>query len=440
MSDFRKIAAEALKRANKTKKGLNEGVVYPDNASERMHPKLEEDLVNRTHSLGKHPVFPEGDESSFEEKIMGERFSEVTKRYKRAFDVDQINNQQVISDCLELLYETMGLEAKHKKALQKLAVEMIREEFQMDDDVVEIKAELVNDVTLIGTKKNPKPVEVQLEFKNHDEMVNATEEVYKRRFMNAMIQGAAKKCHHMFHMVEEELTDLDPRLPNKYAKLMAGADYAMYILPAVFEQGVGNNVDAKDKTNVINGGIVRVQFANKSNPKPVIHAQALTFPVLIHELTKGIMELMSGHGLPKKKKLGEYVINKADFLAAEPWDMRIGPAIWSRFTNAIEPDDFHLKHHIYSELAALPVREFNMKMREIMAGTKEGKKIIKKIVDEVNTGLKEDEFNEAIGAVSNVEPTNEISDSEKEVGFNFEDLFKDENSDESEGFGFEELL
>ena len=81
MIDYKKIAEEALKKANKGKQ-LNEGVVYPEGMAERMHPKLEEDLVKRTHSLGAHPIFPEGDESSFEEKIIGKRFNEVTNRLK----------------------------------------------------------------------------------------------------------------------------------------------------------------------------------------------------------------------------------------------------------------------------------------------------------------------------------------------------------------------
>ena len=32
---------------------------------------------------------------------------------------------------------------------------------------------------------------VEMQFKNHDDMVNATGEIYKRRFLNAMTQGAA---------------------------------------------------------------------------------------------------------------------------------------------------------------------------------------------------------------------------------------------------------
>lgn len=439
MSDKRKLIEDALRKAKSgnigsvEKKTLNESVVYPEGLAERMHPQLEDELANRKHSLGKHPIFPESDESSFEEKIMGERFNEVAKRYKRAFDVDTINPNTVAKTMMPMVYETMGIEAKHKKELEELAVRMIREEYDMGEDVVEIHAELTPNINMVGTKKNPKPMAVEMEFKNHDEMVNANEEVYKRRFLNAMIQGASKKCNHMFHMVDEELTDLDPRLPNKYAKMMSAADYTYYLVP--------------DLNSAVNGGVVRVQFPTKDNPKAVIYAQAMVFPVLIHELVKGVMELISAHGLPKNKQIGEYVINKADFLAAEPWDMRLGPGLWERFTHMIEPDDFNLKHHIYSELAALPVREFNVKMREIMAGTKEGKKIISDIVEDIKHGLQEDEFNEAMSEVTGNSDGNSDGANPSQT-FDFKELFggdgggnSDDDSDgDSDGISFDELF
>ena len=191
MNNYKKIAETALNRIKK-KSVLNESVLYPDGVNERMHPKLEEDLLKKNHSLGNHPIFPEGDDSTFEEKIMGERFSEVSKRYKRNNDVDSIDSSKIMVDMMPMLKETIALESKHKKELEKLAEKMIREEYNMDENVVEIIAELTNTINIEGTKKNPRPVNVDIEFKNHDEIVLANEEVYKRRFLNALIQGAAK--------------------------------------------------------------------------------------------------------------------------------------------------------------------------------------------------------------------------------------------------------
>jgi hypothetical protein len=416
MKDYRKIAEEALKKSQQNTKRLDESVVYPDGLNERMHPILEDELLNQKTSLGKHPIFPEGDESSFEQKIMGKRFNEVAKRYKRAHEVDDIRKEDVMHGMMPLLKETMTLEKKHATELEELAVKMIREEYDMAEDIVEIHAELTPRINMIGTKKNPTPVVSEVEFKNHDEMVNANEEVYKRRFLNAMTQGAAKKCSHMFHMVDDELSDIDPRLASRYAKLMASADYMYYVIPKM-DEGV-------------NGGVVRVEFPTKDNPKAIIYAQAMAFPVLIHELVKGVMELLSAHGLPKDKKIGKFVIDKADFLAAEPWDMRIGPALWDRFTECVEADDFHLKHHVYSELAALPVREFNVKMREIMAGTQEGKNIVKNIVNEVKECIMEEEYNES------------MTETQSEDGFSFDDLIKGDDDDnlKDDSFDFDELF
>ena len=441
MSDYRKIAEEALKKSKMGKKlkgvkPLNESILYPEGLSERMAPELENDLRERKHSLSGSPVLPEGHENSFEETIMGERFNEVAKRYKRAFECDSIDNNDVMRNMMPLVYETMGLETKNRKKLVELAIKMVREEYDMGEDVVEIHAELTDRINMEGTKKNPKPVTVQMEFDNHDAMTNANKEVYKRRFLNAMTQGAAKKCNHMFHMVDDDLTNIEPRLANKYSKMMAAADYMYYIIPKM--------------ENGVNGGVVRVQFPTASNPKAVIYAQAMVFPVLIHELVKGVMELLSAHGLPKDKKTGEFVISQADFLAAEPWDMRMGPGLWSRFTNAIEPDDFHLKHHIYSELAALPVDEFNVKMREVMANTTEGKKVIKDIVNEVNGALKEEEFNEAMNEISSYNEENSADNSDGE-SFDFEELmggtdigdsddYSDDENDTKDGFDFDELF
>tara|TARA_R110000803_G_scaffold5996_1_gene19668 strand:- start:1223 stop:1846 length:624 start_codon:yes stop_codon:yes gene_type:complete len=57
-------------------------------------------------------------------------------------------------------------------------------------------------------------------------------EVDKRNVINAMMQGAAKKGHYVFHMVEDELNSIDPRLLGLYGKLMSLADLNYWIIPA----------------------------------------------------------------------------------------------------------------------------------------------------------------------------------------------------------------
>jgi hypothetical protein len=128
--------------------------------------------------------------------------------------------------------------------------------------------------------------------------------------------------------------------------MMTSADYVYYVIPKM--------------ENGINGGVVKVTFPTKDNSKILIEAEAMVFPVLIHELVKVLWKYYQLVVLPKGK-MGKYVISKADFFYQQTWDMRIGPALWSRFTDMIENDDFKLKHHIWNELVSLPVKEFNKK-------------------------------------------------------------------------------
>jgi hypothetical protein len=255
---------------------------------------------------------------------------------------------------------------------------------------MEINANLSTDFSDLEINKSaPKltpDADDDTQFDSHEDLIKANGEVYKRRFINAMIQGSAKKVNHMFHMVDQELQDMNPLLPNNYSKIMSGADYAY-----MMEDG---------NTPKVAGGGVSVEFAKKEGDIPVINAEAMTFPVLIHELVKGVMEILSAHGLPKEPGVAKYAMGKADFMNAETWDMRLGPPIWEKFLESIPPEDFALKHHVYIELVALPVDEFNDIMREIMLGSRSGKARVSAIVDEIKDDLRSDEFDDAMSHIS----------------------------------------
>jgi hypothetical protein len=134
--------------------------------------------------------------------------------------------------------------------------------------------------------------------------------------------------------------------------------------------------------------------------RPKINAEGVVLPVLIHEIVKGVMEIMSTHGLPENPNIAEYVMDKADYMNAETWDMRIGPPIWEKFLESIPTEDFNLKHHVYVELVSLPVDEFNEIMREIMMGSREGKAKVLGIIKDIKDDLRSDEFDNAMDRIS----------------------------------------
>jgi hypothetical protein len=367
-----------------SKKRINENrISYDEKHKERMNQTLERELRSREHSLGPHPAFPECDEQHFEERIASKRFTDILKNYKKQFDVSTFEGPEVLMNTGKYLRNCMGMEQEHKAELEQIAIDLVRKEFDIPEEDLIINAELTTHIDGSSFKENFRPRTVEgLEFENHGEIVAANKEVIKRRFVNAMIQGSAKKCSHLFHLVEEEISNLNPRLNTNYSKMMAGADLSYYLV--------------NDSIMQIPGGIVEVEFPKNEGEPPTINASAVSFPILVHEIVKGAMEILSSHGLPEDSKIAEYVIAKADFTGAENWDMRLGPGIWECFTDAIDIDDFDLKHHIYSDLISLPVDTFNEVMREVLAGTKAGKNYIKDLANDIREELRKDEFHSAL--------------------------------------------
>ena len=390
MSDkFKSIAMRALENKVSQMLNINESrMTYEDDHSERLNPKLAKQLRDRKTSLGAHPIFPESDDMHFEEKLMSKRFADVLKNFKRHHNTDVADVMQFYSEQADLLKNIIKMEKSNKTELEQIAINLIREEFDMDEAGVEIVANLTSDFsdfTESESRQEPDN-DIDITFDNHAELEQANKEVYKRRFVNALIQGSAKKVNHMFHLVDEELQNMDPLLPNSYAKLMTGADYAYMI-------------EANEGRRMM-GGRVQVEFPTVDGNRPKIIATALTFPVLIHEIMKGVMEILSRHGLPENSDIAKYTLAKADYMNAEIWDMRLGPPIWEKFVESLPPEDFPLKHHAYIELVALPVDEFNDTMREILMGSREGKAKMQAIINDVKDDLRSDDFDNAMGHIS----------------------------------------
>ncbi len=139
------------------------------------------------------------------------------------------------------------------------------------------------------------------------------------------------------------------------------------------------------------------EYLDLSGDKPKIVAEAWIFPVLLNELIKGSMELLAAHGLPEDEREAQYVINKADTLDSEIWDMRLGPVIWEKFIDAIEGDAYDIKHYLYYEVAQMPAEEFHTFMRELLAGSQKGKQMLVDLANDVQADIRQRESDKALG-------------------------------------------
>ena len=61
---------------------------------------------------------------------------------------------------------------------------------------------------------------------------------------------------------------------------------------------------------------------------------------MIHELLKGVYEVLGTQGLPDDPKAAEMVMMSQDTLPYEMWDLRLGPVIWERFLESYTDELF----------------------------------------------------------------------------------------------------
>ena len=386
---------------------------YGDNP-ERISPDIEDKLANRETPFKDNPAFPEqepeGVTSNWEELLASKRFKDVVSKVKRYTGqqgniTDQNTLRQLMSSMQQMLMNVLQFESQNKEYLENLAVELVKKEMAIPEDSLQFDAKLVG-IGQIDSEgfqqqgEDPSEEEVEQQFgikpeeaeDDIEDFIDAFEkfdqETAKRRFINALIQGASKKGHYMFELVANELTERNPNIVNQYGILMSVNDLLYWVLPeGMIEGGMsGGNFAGKEEINT------------ETDP-PTVVARAVFFPALIHEIIKGVMEIMGTQGLPDDPRSAEMVMSKTDTLPAEVWDLRLGPVIWERFRSAYperlgNEDMVHIQNYLFSRFSALDTEEFFKVSKEILKGSDLGKDILQRMVDQIIEDLRNEDYEE----------------------------------------------
>ena len=101
----------------------------------------------------------------------------------------------------------------------------------------------------------------------------------------------------------------------------------------------------------------------ENEPDTKIVAEGLIFPILCHEVIKGIEESIGRHGLPEDPGMSQQVRAYTDVLSNEPMQLRIGPEIVEKIRFALPDEMFDdvnkgLVPWFYSKLYQIEAKEF----------------------------------------------------------------------------------
>jgi hypothetical protein len=163
--------------------------------------------------------------------------------------------------------------------------------------------------------------------------------------INALIQGAAKKGHYVFQKpdVKAELDRINPQLYPNYLAIMAINDFFYFTMEEMIEMmsETGNGVAGKMELDTPDEDDVEEfeeENPGEEAPDTKIIATGAFFPILCHEIIKGLEEAPARHGLPSSQAMRAKVLGQTDVLSNEPMQLRIGPEIQEKLRFAL-PDE-----------------------------------------------------------------------------------------------------
>ena len=332
---------------------------------ERMDPNLERKLRSGEDIYSSNPAMRKGSEDV--QRLVSQRFGDVVDALKQVTGIEDLSpnhvKQMLMGEMMNSTYEAVRLESRHKQELKELAKKVSFDETEFDESWVNLEMYL-NETPIDVSNFRYQPEEddddeeedeedkkEQLKFQSFDiEDLTPEEEFelekHKRNIINALIQGAAKKGHYVFRKpeVREELDAINPQLYSLYNKIMAINDFFYFTMEQMIElmsqtgQGVAGKVelDANGEDNDEGGGEDDDEVMEET-PDTTIKAYGMIFPILCHEIIKGVKEVNARHGLPQDTEMAQKVMGQTDLLSNEPIQLRVGPGVQEKLRMAM-PD------------------------------------------------------------------------------------------------------
>ena len=217
-----------------------------------------------------------------------------------------------------LMQEVMMLEDPNKEELQEIAIDLVREMYNVPDSI-DLRA-MLEQKNVEGEPGEPDDEEE--EEISDERKAELQHFIEKRRILNSIVHGCAvHQWTSAYYLVQDRLDEINPELIGKYNKMAAMVNYwnwMIYFEP-MFDMG---QMPMTQGLNIVNVGERKIE------------AYGINFPVLIHELSKGVIDFITTAGVPNFENDGvtpdelRYIYSEADKYSHEQWHYFFGPTLW----------------------------------------------------------------------------------------------------------------
>lgn len=255
---------------------------------------------------------------------------------------------QTLQSSQRLLTGIVDVEADYHSELESIAVEIVKEAYPI------IKYANIKIDARIGQPEVSldKPDDEEEEQKDGPEFDSFELDKQKRRIINGITQGASIRGAFAFLLFREYLDIIDETLYDKYNELMKlvfgiyDDENAIAMMLAMLEQGQKQE-----------GGSSEMKY-DEEKQQFVITARALCFPMLVHEIVKGLFEITATDGFGTDKERNKSIINSVDKLKNEPEDLRYGKFIYDKLNDLYTGEDNRVRDLLFSSIYKMPENEF----------------------------------------------------------------------------------
>lgn len=257
---------------------------------------------------------------------------------------------QASMDSMQLLPQIIKAEKPYRDQLVELAKEILLKAYPIVEQTgIEIEAEIVEPGALNMQQSNEPDEEEVSQF-----IEKAG--IDRRRIINSITQGASIRGTKAFYIFKDILDVMDDTLVDQYNEIIGNA-YGIYD----DDNAIAMMLAMMSQNSASQGGESEVDWDDEEGTL-VIKAKAIIFPILIHELVKGLYEILSLQGFSGDAEKNKQIVSKVDKATNEPEDLRYGKFIYDALAKHIidSPyDPIKLRELFFIEVYKLPDTEFH---------------------------------------------------------------------------------
>ena len=279
-----------------------------------------------------------------------------------------VDERSVVTRYAGILKLVKDEEVKHRKALEPLAIQTIKDLYQVPD-YVNLQA-IIRPGLHADTEQenNPSPfLELSLEEKN-----NMRDEIQKRIVLNSLVHGSSIHIWKSIHyLVDAELDAINGNLRHLYDHYTSSFSLMYWFLnPDSLEDAIENNIQMTQ-------GINQLKFDRDQGFGGTIKAEAINFPTLLHELNKGVLDWIISSGIPKEYTPAQlkYYYAKADTYQYEIWHYLLGATLWNDLLKTASLDN-SLIPKLLRKVSELNYQELTQFFKNILDNKPEAKDLI----------------------------------------------------------------